>query len=158
MAAFYALINIVMHIVIPAAGKGSRFKSYSVPKTMIDVDGEPMLLKSVKSLGFEGTYIFIIQDNNYTDDIASKLFVNFPGCKIAAIDWETDGAAETALIAKDIINNDQELIIANCDQIMDWDHREMLKKVRRFDAGLAVLRTNETKHSYKTCWSRCPNQ
>lgn len=137
-----------MNIVIPAAGKGSRFKSYNVPKTMIDVNGEPMLLKSAKSLGFEGTYIFIIQDNEHTDNLASKLFSAFPGCKIAAIDWETDGAAETALIAKDVINTDGELIIANCDQIMDWDPKEMLKKVRRFDAGLAVIRSDDPKHSY----------
>ena len=137
-----------MNIVIPAAGKGSRFKSYDLPKTMIDVNGEPMLLKSAKSLGFEGTYIFILQENEYTHNLASMLFASFPGCKIATIDWETDGAAETALIAKDLINNDEELIIANCDQIMDWDTKEMLKKVRRFDAGLAVIRSQDKKHSY----------
>lgn len=137
-----------MNIVIPAAGKGTRFKEYDLPKTMIDVNGEPMLLKSAKSLGFEGTYIFIIQDNEYVDELATKLFNTFDGCKVAVIDWETDGAAETALIAKDLINNDEELVIANCDQIMDWDPKEMLKKVRRFDAGLAVIRDNNPKHSY----------
>lgn len=137
-----------MNIVIPAAGKGSRFSTFGVPKTVIDIKGEPMLLRAAKSLGFEGKYIFIIKQNEYTDWLASKLFAEFNGCEIAVIDWDTEGAAETALIAKDFINNDEELVIANCDQIMDWDVKEMLKKVRRFDAGLAVIRSDDPKHSY----------
>lgn len=138
-----------MNILIPAAGKGTRFLGqHSTPKSMITVDNEPMLVASAKSLKLQGRYIFIIRQNEYTKDLSDKLFTNFPGCKIAVIDFDTDGAAETALIAKDFINNDDELIIANCDQILNWNEESMLKKVRRYDAGLVCIRDNDPKHSY----------
>lgn len=139
----------MMNILIPAAGKGTRFLGqHSTPKSMITVDNEPMLVASAKSLKLQGRYIFIIRQNEYTKDLSDKLFTNFPGCKIAVIDFDTDGAAETALIAKDFINNDDELIIANCDQILNWNEESMLKKVRRYDAGLVCIRDNDPKHSY----------
>lgn len=138
-----------MNILIPAAGKGTRFLGqHSTPKSMITVDNEPMLVASAKSLKLQGRYIFIIRQNEYTKDLSDKLFTNFSGCKIAVIDFDTDGAAETALIAKDFINNDDELIIANCDQILNWNEESMLKKVRRYDAGLVCIRDNDPKHSY----------
>lgn len=139
----------MMNILIPAAGKGTRFLGqHSTPKSMITVDNEPMLVASAKSLKLQGRYIFIIRQNEYTKDLSDKLFTNFPGCKIAVIDFDTDGAAETALIAKDFINNDDELIIANCDQILNWNEESMLKKLRRYDAGLVCIRDNDPKHSY----------
>lgn len=139
----------MINILIPAAGKGTRFLGqHSTPKSMITVDNEPMLVASAKSLKLQGRYIFIIRQNEYTKDLSDKLFTNFSGCKIAVIDFDTDGAAETALIAKDFINNDDELIIANCDQILNWNEESMLKKVRRYDAGLVCIRDNDPKHSY----------
>lgn len=139
----------MMNILIPAAGKGSRFQdSYHPPKPNIVVDGKPMLVTSALSLGFEGRYIFVLRQNDHTTSLANDLFSSFPGCKIAVIDFDTDGPAETALIAKDLIDNDDELVIANCDQIMSWNEQSMLKKVRRYDAGLVCIRANDPKHSY----------
>jgi dTDP-glucose pyrophosphorylase len=141
-----------MNILIPAAGKGSRFlSSHQVPKPCITIDGEFMLLKAVKSLGFTGQYIFIIRENEYRDSLAKKLYEEYPTCKIAVIDFDTDGAAETALVAESLIDSDEELIIANCDQIMQWGFWNVdlaLKQLRKFDAGLVTIESSDTKHSY----------
>ena len=44
-----------------------------------------------------------------------------PNCKIIQIDGLTDGAARTVLIAKEFIDNEEELLIANSDQIIDFN-------------------------------------
>jgi dTDP-glucose pyrophosphorylase len=41
----------------------------------------------------------------------------------------TRGATETALMASQWINNDDELIITNCDQITNWDSNDFLKYI-----------------------------
>lgn len=139
-----------MNILIPAAGKGSRFhnSTYKKPKPCITVDDEYMLVRAAKSLNVDGQYIFIIRENIFRDDLAAKLYENFPSCKIAVVDFDTTGAAETALIAEHLINNDDELIIANCDQIMNWNVDLALKQLRKFDAGLVTIESDDIKHSY----------
>ena len=54
-----------MNILIPMAGAGSRFadQGYTVTKPLIPVNGVPMILKAVQSLGINGRYIFIIRKN-----------------------------------------------------------------------------------------------
>lgn len=141
-----------MKILILAAGKGSRFsKTHTMPKPCIPIDGEYMLVKAAKSLGLTGEHIFIIQDNEYRDSLATKLYEEYPTCKIGVIDFDTEGAAETALVAESLIDNDEELIIANCDQIMNWGYWNVdlaLKQLRKFDAGLVTIMSSDSKHSY----------
>lgn len=142
-----------MNILIPAAGKGSRFKGskYNLPKPNIMVDGEPMLVTAAKKLGFRGRFIFILQDNEYRDELAISLKESFPNCKIGVIDFDTDGAAETALIAQDFINNEEELVIANCDQVMEWgpwNSDVALRQLRKYDAGIVAVESSDPKHSY----------
>lgn len=142
-----------MKILIPAAGKGQRFQNskYSKPKPCIEVDGEYMLVRSAKSLGFRGQFIFILRENEHRDMLAEKLKVEFPNCKIAVIDFDTDGSAETCIIAEELINNEEELVIANCDQILDWNHYNgdvALKQLRKFDAGVICSESQDDKHSY----------
>lgn len=142
-----------MNILIPAAGKGSRFlgSKYTLPKPQIIVDGEPMIITAAKKLGFTGRFIFIIQEHENRENTAAAIYSNFYMCDVAVIDFYTDGPAETALIAKDLINSNEELIIANCDQIMDWRYWNAdiaLKQLRKYDAGIVTVRSNDPKHSY----------
>lgn len=138
-----------MKVIIPAAGKGSRFlEKYTTPKPCITVDNEFMLVKAAKSLGVQAQFIFIIRENSLKNHLAEKLYETFPDCKIGVIDFDTDGSAETCLIAEDFIDIDEELIIANCDQIMNWNSEQALKQLRKFDAGLVTIESNDAKHSY----------
>lgn len=139
-----------MKVIIPAAGKGSRFleSKYTAPKPCISVDNEYMLVKAAKSLNLDAEFIFIIRENIWRDSLAQKLYEAFPDCKIGVIDFDTEGAVETCLVAEDFIDDDEELIIANCDQIMNWNSEAALKQLRKFDAGLITLESNDSKHSY----------
>lgn len=106
------------------AGLGSRFtdSGYLDPKPMIDVNGKPMIAAVIDSLDIDAQYIFIVQQehiNKYSIDILLSDLV--PDCRIVSIDGITDGAARTTLYARHIIDNDTPLIIANSDQIVEWD-------------------------------------
>ena len=109
-----------MNILIPMAGKGERFHTsgYTLPKPLIPIKNKPMIQNAIDSLGIKGNHIFITQKDH---EIKSKLLQNYPDSNTISIDYITEGPASTCLLAKEHINNDQPLLIANCDQIMWWD-------------------------------------
>ena len=112
------------NVLIPMAGLGSRFsdKGYQLPKPLIDVAGKPMIERVVDSLNIDGNYIFIVQKSHVEAYGLEKILNKIkPGCRIVSIDGITDGAARTTLAARQFIDNDLPLIIANSDQIVSWD-------------------------------------
>jgi dTDP-glucose pyrophosphorylase len=142
-----------MIILIPAVGKGSRFvgTKYKLPKPNIEVDGLPMLVRSAKSLGFKGTYIFLVREGEHREKLVESIRSEFPKAKIGVVSQDTEGAAATALVAEDFINTEEELVIANCDQIMEWGPWNTdiaLRQLRKYDAGLVTVNSSDPKHSY----------
>jgi len=138
-----------MNIVIPMAGLGSRFSDagYTTPKPFIEIEGKPMIFEAVNTLGFEGNYIFIIRKDEY---IKNRMKEIFPNSQIIEVDYLTDGPASSVMLAKEFINNDEELIVANCDQIMWWDAETVIKQIRVMDYDGVVVTYHETtpKNSY----------
>ena len=138
-----------MNIVIPMAGKGIRFHSagYSVPKPLIPIQDKPMIQQAVDSVGQKGNYIFIIQNNPKIKDTLKSIY---PTSNVIPIDYITEGPASTCLLAKEYINNDQPLLIINCDQIMWWNAEafSVFSNTCHYD-GLIVTYTESTpKNSY----------
>jgi dTDP-glucose pyrophosphorylase len=137
-----------MNIVIPAAGKGSRFSQagYELPKPLIEVNNKHMLIRAVESLQINGRYIFILQDS--LKEIENLLKNIVPDCILIYIDYYTSGSATSVLLAEKYINTNEELFVANCDQIMEWDSNQALSELRKFDAGVVTIRSDDPKHSY----------
>lgn len=110
-----------MNILIPMAGSGKRFSDagYKMIKPLIDLWGRPMALRVLDSLGLHGNFIFVIRTFEGYEKLVSILKDTYP-CEIVILHSETDGPARTCLAATDYINNNEELVIANCDQIMHW--------------------------------------
>jgi len=140
-----------MNILIPMAGLGSRFPNSKLPKPLIDVNGKPMIQKSVESMGVNGNYIFITRtEHNYDFELDKKIKELFPNSKTINVDYLTEGPACTALLAKEYIDNDMPLIIANCDQIMNWDHEmfNLFCKLYSHDGFVVTYFANTIKNSY----------
>jgi dTDP-glucose pyrophosphorylase len=112
-----------MNILIPMAGLGSRFPNSPVPKPLIRFNNEYMIEAVIKSLGISGNYIFIVREEHIRDYQVDKILKSICDCEIISVDYLTEGPACTALLAKDLINNSEPLIITNCDQIMHWDKK-----------------------------------
>jgi HAD superfamily hydrolase (TIGR01509 family) len=142
-----------LNVLIPMAGLGKRFSEagYEFPKPLIDVNNKTMIQAVVESLSIKANYIYLVQKEHYEKySLNTILNTITPGCKIVLVDGITEGAAVTCLIAKDLINNDNQLLIANSDQIVDWDSREFLYTLqdKNADGGIATFKSNHPKWSY----------
>ena len=111
-----------MKVVMPIAGRGSRFTNVGIkiPKPLIPVLGKPMVQRAVESIPFVPLkdYIFIAQkDHQKKFGLGDKLKELFgKDVKIIYINKVTEGAACTVLLAEDLINTNEDLLL------MDTDH------------------------------------
>lgn len=115
------------------AGAGSRFQKagYTFPKPLIDVNGMPMIQRVVSNLNIDANYIFVVQKEHrekYHLDTMFKLFV--PNFTVIEMEGVTEGAACTTLLAREHINNDMPLFIANSDQLIEWNSNEFMYKMQ----------------------------
>jgi len=142
-----------MNVLIPMAGAGSRFEKagYTFPKPLIDVNGKPMIQRVVENINIDATHIFIVQKSHYEKySLQHTLNLISPGCKIVQVDGVTEGAACTTLLAKEYINNDDPLVLANSDQYVDWDSSQYMYSCMTDDIDGSILTFNSThpKWSY----------
>jgi NDP-sugar pyrophosphorylase family protein len=145
----------VINIVVPMAGKGLRINSSeNLPKPLISVNGLTMIERVIESLGIPGHYIFIIlkSSNNTINNELKKILLGINTIKttIIEIDSITKRPACSALIAEKLINTNSPLIIANCDQIMNWDAVKFKNYIKStVKDGVVVTFTSKTpKNSY----------
>ena len=142
-----------MKILIPMAGAGTRFEKagYTFPKPLIEVKDKPMIQVVVDSIGIEAKHIFIAQKSHYDKyHLKDTLNLISPNCEIVLVNGLTEGAACTTLLAKDLINDDEPLLIANSDQYIDWDSSEFIYSMMadNIDAGILVFESTHPKWSF----------
>jgi HAD superfamily hydrolase (TIGR01509 family) len=142
-----------LNILIPMAGAGSRFEQagYTFPKPLIEVNNKPMIQVVVDNLNIDANYIYVVQKahrKKYNLDTMLNLIT--PGCKIVEVDGLTEGAACTALLAKEYINNDAPLFFANSDQFVEWDSNEFMYKMNETnaDGGIVTFKATHPKWSF----------
>jgi dTDP-glucose pyrophosphorylase len=145
--------NKKMNVLIPMAGAGSRFAQagYTFPKPLIEVEGKPMIEVVVNNLNIEAHYIFIVQKDHY-EKYNLKYLLNLiaPNCDIVQVNGITEGAACTTLLAKEFINNNDPLIIANSDQYIEWNSNECMYafSADSIDGGILTFEAHHPKWSY----------
>jgi dTDP-glucose pyrophosphorylase len=142
-----------MNILIPMAGAGSRFaeQGYTFPKPLIEVGNKPMIQVVVDNLNIQANYIFIVQKEHYEKyNLETVLNMVAPGCTIVQTEGITEGAACTTLLAKEYINNEEPLIIANSDQFVEWNSNEVLYAftTEGVDGGILCFNSTHPKWSY----------
>jgi dTDP-glucose pyrophosphorylase len=140
----------MINVIVPMAGEGKRFKDagYELPKPLIDVGGEPMIRKALTTFNVEGKYYFVVRNDNFLLQTINAIEQVKPNSDFRLIQNTTEGAAVSALKFKDNIDEEGELLIINCDQIMNWNPNNVLESLRKYDAGVVTIRSNDPKHSY----------
>ena len=143
-----------LNVLIPMAGAGSRFQQagYTFPKPMIQVHDKPMIQVVVDNLGLEANYHFVVQ-KEHREKYNLDTFLNLisPGdCKVIEVDGMTDGAACTALLAKEFIDNDNPLFFANSDQFVEWNTVEFMYNMQETnaDGGIVTFKATHPKWSF----------
>lgn len=142
-----------MNVLIPMAGVGSRFikAGYTFPKPLIEVHGKPMIQVVVENLNIEATYIYVVRKEHFeTYNLSHLLPLITPECKIVVVDKVTEGAACTTLLAKEYINTENPLLIANSDQFVEWDSSHFLYTMQSpyFHGGIPCFESTHPKWSY----------
>lgn len=142
-----------LNVLIPMAGAGSRFEKagFTFPKPLIEVENDPMIKLVYDNLNIHANYIFIVQkEHRIKYNLDTLLNLISPNCKIIETDGLTEGAACTTLLAKDLIDNDNPLIIANSDQVVEWDSNEFMYKMNETnsDGGILTFKSTHPKWSF----------
>ncbi|NTS76930.1 NTP transferase domain-containing protein [Catenovulum sp. SM1970] len=145
----------MLNIVVPMAGRGSRFakEGYKDPKPLIDVNGKHMIEVVINNLkpNCEHRFIFVCQREHVEKyDLDNVFQDNCENYEVVCIDEITEGAAITVLKARVFINNDNPLMIANSDQWVDMDINSYLAdiKQRKLDGSMLTMKADDPKWSY----------
>lgn len=114
----------MINVVVPMAGNGSRFreKGYTVPKPFIEWAGKPLINNVVENITPYEPHRFIFIARREHEEYIKK-HLSFAS-NVIYVDKVTEGAACTVLLAEELIDNDDQLIIANSDQWVKWNKSE----------------------------------
>ncbi len=136
-------------VVIPMAGLGSRFAKagYTRPKPFIDVGGAPMIERVMENLKVEAArFVLLARAEHLEAELQLTRRLKDRGdVAFVSVDRVTEGAACTVLLARERLDPEQPLLIANCDQIVDFDCDDFVSDCerRRLDGSILVFREDD---------------
>jgi len=135
----------ILQIVIPMAGRGSRFASagYTTPKPLIPLGGRPMIQWVIENIRPRRAHRFIFiclaEHLRAYPEVPAELRRLCPGCEIVPVAAVTEGAACTVLLARQWIDSDDPLMIANSDQLVELEINAYLAAADAPDAGGLIM-------------------
>jgi dTDP-glucose pyrophosphorylase len=110
-----------VNIVVPMAGRGARFadQGLNIPKPLIPVEGRPMVawaLDSLRELAYSQLIFVVLQEHETTFGVTDMLRqLAGASIQVVVIPRVTEGQLCTVLAAKEIINTDEDILIASAD-------------------------------------------
>ena len=145
----------MLNIVLPIAGRGSRFADagYTQPKPLIPVHGVPMIETVVRNIRPRRLHrVIFVALREHLDHLGMRETLEraAPGCIVVPVNEVTQGAACTVLLARDYINNDDPLMLANSDQWVDVQIERYLDSMERnrADGLIMTMKAADAKWSY----------
>lgn len=145
-----------MNIIIPMAGAGKRFSDagYKTSKPSIPTierrTGKELPMVVCATLDLPGVandgsnVTYIDRDFHTTNGTEEKIRSFYPGAHFITVDHLTKGQACTCLLAENRIDNDEELLIAGCDNGMVYSEEKFEQAKKDADVLVFTYRHNET--------------
>ena len=163
--------NKPIQLLFPMGGLGTRFTDIVIktPKPLINVDGEPMILRAISSFGrlaaqgIPVVSVFIVREQHEKEfglaTLLKKVVVdankgNEASCKIVILDHDTRGAVETALVAESALDMTAPMVICDCDLFFrSKEYEETLLRMREGVAGapdglLVYMNSSHPRYSF----------
>lgn len=143
-----------MNVLFLAAGQNYFEPSDGgYPLCLTEFSGTPLIEKMIAScVGLpEAKLIFAIRAEDvrlyHLDHVIGLLAED---ARIISVSDKTAGAACTALLAVEMINTEDELLILNANEMLDIDYRNVVDefKVRQLDAGIVTFSSVHPRYSY----------
>lgn len=148
----------MINVLIPMAGAGSRFSKagFTKPKPFIDVAGKPMIVRVLENLALpDARYILVARREHVQAEAALvREIKNNYQATFVQIDGLTEGTACTVLHARKLINNDIPLLIANSDQIVDFNPLEFTDDCLKRNLDGSILTFEDAARDPKWSFAR----
>lgn len=145
--------EVMLNIVIPMAGGGNRLTEslYETPRPLTDIFGHPMIEYVTQNIRpkCEHRLIFVCREDHIERfELDSILREIAPDCEIVVTDAATEGDALAVLLAEEFIDNDDELMIASGDQVVDTNIDAYLDEMGDYDGLIMTTPATQPKWSY----------
>jgi len=144
-----------MNILVLLAGNSAEFfnKGYLYPKYLTEIQGKPLVeyvIKSYEALKNSNFIFTVLKEDCDRFHLNNVINLLIPEAKIINIEEVTKGAACTALLAIEDINNDKPLLIVNGDQILDVNFARVMDSFNQqnLDGGIITFDSVHPRWSY----------
>lgn len=134
-----------VNVIIPAAGEGSRFAKagWKKPKPFIDLMGKPVLRHVIDNVTPPGAHATLLLRKAHVE-ASPEIVREFSrsGVTIQPVEKLTEGTACTVLLARRLFDNDRPMMVANSDQMVDFDVSDFIRDClsRGLDGSILVFR------------------
>jgi NDP-sugar pyrophosphorylase family protein len=134
----------MLHVIVPMAGKASRFhdRGYTFPKPLLEIGNQSMIEVVLKNLAppAPARFNFVCRKEHVMQFyLGDMLRLIAPESRVLSLENETAGALCSVLLAMDDIPPDDEVLVANGDQFIDFGLDEFYKTCRRTDIDGCLL-------------------
>ena len=150
----------MINVMILMSGSSQAFKDagYPFPKNLFELGGVPLLQRVLNHLAplneDAARYVCVLRhDENLKHHTGAVIHLVNPSAVLVELNADTSGAACSALLAIEYINNDTPLVIVNGDQILDVDFRAVVRdfRDRGLDGGIVVFEDLHPRWSFVKC-------
>lgn len=147
----------MINILCTMGSKSQYFDAaeYPFPKPLIEINGKSMIefaIENYKTIKSDKRFVFVVRAEDcskfHIDNVLRLLTDNL--CKIVKINKDTSGAACSALMAIEHINNGDRLLIVNSDQVIEEDVAAIINHFdeRNVDAGVMCFDSVHPRWSF----------
>jgi NDP-sugar pyrophosphorylase family protein len=139
-----------MNIVIPAAGAGKRFAEagYQKPKPFIDTNGVPMIQRAIDNIAEPQDKVYVLMRTDHLMHVKGTDLAQRDNVCFIMVDELTEGAACTVLRARRFFSSSDPLLIANSDQLVEYDRKAWRGFLNSCDGAIMTFESDEPKWSY----------
>jgi NDP-sugar pyrophosphorylase family protein len=137
-------------VIIPMGGYGKRFSAagYIIPKPFLPVHGKTMLENVIENMTFKNRqcrFVLVARREllEYVIELTKRV-----KCDVV-FDDEMMGAANGVYLTRGIIDDNDEILIVNSDQLLNWTPEHFIDFIDRENADGAIV----TFHSHNPKWS-----
>ncbi len=131
-----------MNILILMAGRGNRFKTagYNDPKSLINIDGKPMIEHVINMFSPKDTFTFVCDKTDIESTKMRGVLENIVKKPQIVIDKSKSklGPVFSARFAFKELSNSDPVIVCYCDFYEFWDYNNFKKTVRKVNCDAAV--------------------
>lgn len=150
-----------LHIIMPMAGEGSRFgkAGWTTPKPLIELRGVPLFQRAIGSValpGVEMKYSFIVRQEHIDKQHIDRMIQDIlPEARIFSVLKTTRGAVETCLVAEAAIDDDDAVVVMDCDlEFRSVGYNQLVSKALSLPAdeadggALVSFESDNPRYSY----------